>query len=479
MRTRFAPSPTGFLHLGGLRTALFAWLLAKQTNGKFLLRIEDTDQERSVDGAVEAILDGLHWAGLDPEEGVMMVDGKVVEQGSKGPYFQSKRLEMYKKYADELVHKGFAYPCFCTPERLDEMRKGQEARHQPPMYDRTCCKLTKEEADARIAAGERHVIRMKVPHEETITYDDDIRGTVSFKGHTVDDQVLIKGDGFPTYHMAHVVDDHFMEIDLVLRGEEWLASVPKHLLLFRFLEWTPPRYAHVPLILNKDRSKLSKRQNSVAVGDYIAKGYLPEALLNFMALLGWNPGTEEEVLSIAELTDKFSLERVQKAGAVFDEEKLMWLQGQWMRKMDKAEFAKRVQELVPAAAGDAHFERKAELIQDRITFLHEAPAMVSFFYERPTASMELIANPKQKVTLELVPEIFDVLEKVLSDVSDWNDQSILAAVKAALGDKWKLGQLLWPLRSVLTGQEYSPGATEVAAVLGKEETLERLRKAKN
>ncbi len=477
MRTRFAPSPTGFLHLGGLRTALFAWLLAKQTKGKFLLRIEDTDQERSVEGAVEAILNGLHWAGLDPEEGVMMVDGKVVQQGSKGPYFQSERLEMYKKYADELVHKGFAYPCFCTPERLDEMRKGQEARHQPPMYDRTCCKLTKEESDARIAAGERHVIRMKIPHEETISYDDDIRGTVSFKGHTVDDQVLIKGDGFPTYHMAHVVDDHFMEIDLVLRGEEWLASVPKHLLLFRFLEWTPPRYAHVPLILNKDRSKLSKRQNSVAVGDYIEKGYLPEALLNFMALLGWNPGTEEEVLSIPELIDKFNLERVQKAGAVFDEEKLMWLQGQWMRKMDKTEFAKRVQELVPAAKDDAHFTRKAELIQDRITFLHEAPAMVSFFYERPTASMELIANTKQKVTPEMVPEILDVLEKVLSDVSDWNDQAILAAVKAALADKWKLGQLLWPLRSVLTGQEYSPGATEVAAVLGKEETMARLAAA--
>lgn len=480
MRTRFAPSPTGFLHLGGLRTALFAWLLAKQTKGKFLLRIEDTDQERSVEGAVEAILEGLHWAGLVPEEGVVMRDGKVGQEGSKGPYFQSQRLDLYKKYADELVHKGFAYHCFCTPERLDQMRKDQEVRHQAPMYDRTCCKLEREEIERRIAAGERRVIRMKVPHEETISYEDEIRGAMSFKGHTVDDQVLIKGDGFPTYHLAHVVDDHHMEIDLVLRGEEWLSSTPKHLLLFRFLEWQPPRYAHVPLILNKDRSKLSKRQNSVAVSDYMQKGYLPEALLNFMALLGWNPGTEEEVLTMDELIDKFTLERVQKAGAVFDEEKLMWLQGQWMRKMDKAEFAKRVQELVPEAKDDAHFARKAELIQDRITFLHEAPAMIQFFYARPSVSMELIANAKQKVTPKLVPEILTVLESLLSGISDgeWNDQAILAAVKSALGDKWKLGQLLWPLRSVLTGQEYSPGATEVAGVLGKEETMGRLNKAK-
>ncbi len=429
---------------------------------------------------MEAILEGLQWAGLLPEEGVVLRNGAVLQEGSKGPYFQSERLELYKKYADELVHKGFAYPCFCTQERLEQMRKDQETRHQAPMYDRLCCRLSKEEASARIAAGERHVIRMKIPHEETISYEDDIRGLVSFKGHTVDDQVLIKGDGFPTYHMAHVVDDHFMEIDLVLRGEEWLASVPKHLLLFRFLEWAPPRYAHVPLILNKDRSKLSKRQNSVAVSDYITKGYLPEALLNFLALLGWNPGTEEEVLSVNELVDKFTLERVQKAGAVFDEEKLQWLQGQWMRKMDKSVFAKRVQELVPESKDDAHFARKAELIQDRITFLHEAPAMIKFFYERPTASMELIANAKQKVTPEMIPEILSVLESVLSGISesDWNDQNILAAVKGALGDKWKLGQLLWPLRSVLTGQEYSPGATEVAGVLGKTETLERLAAAK-
>ena len=479
MRTRFAPSPTGFLHLGGLRTALFAWLLARQTNGKFLLRVEDTDQERSVAGAVEAILEGLHWAGLNPEEGVLMLDGVVTEQGSKGPYFQSKRLELYKKYADELVHKGFAYPCFCTQERLEQMRKDQEARHQAPMYDRLCCKLSHEESTKRIAAGERHVIRMKIPHEETISFEDDIRGLVSFKGHTVDDQVLLKGDGFPTYHLAHVVDDHLMEIDLVLRGEEWLSSLPKHLLLFRFLEWQAPRYAHVPLILNHDRSKLSKRQNSVAVSDYIAKGYLPEALLNFLALLGWNPGTEEEVLTLNDLIDKFTLDRVQKAGAVFDEEKLQWLQGQWMRKMDKTLFAKRIQELVPESKDDAHFGKKAELIQDRITFLHEAPAMIKFFYERPTASMELIANAKQKVTPEMVPEILSTLEQLLSGISDaeWNDQKILSEVKAACGEKYKLGQLLWPLRSVLTGQQYSPGATEVAGVLGKKETLERLKMA--
>lgn len=478
MRTRFAPSPTGFLHLGGLRTALFAYLLAKQTKGKFLLRIEDTDQERSVEGAIEAILEGLHWAGLDPEEGVVMKNGVITQEGSKGPYKQSERLALYKKYADELVHKGFAYHCFCTPERLEKMRKDQEQRHQAPMYDRTCCKLSREEVDAKIAAGERNVIRMKIPHEELITFDDDIRGPLEFKGHTVDDQVLLKGDGFPTYHLAHVVDDHFMEIDLVLRGEEWLSSLPKHLLLFRFLEWQAPRYAHVPLILNKDRTKLSKRQSSVAVGDYIAKGYLPEALLNFLALLGWNPGTTQELFSIEELIEQFSLERVQKAGAVFDEEKLMWLQGQWMRKIPLDQFAEHIRPLVPAASGDKDFAKKAALIQDRVTFFAEAPKMLTFFYEAPTASLELIANAKQKVTADVLPEILDCLEKILSELPTWGDQEILAAVKAACGEKWKLGQLLWPLRSILTGEPFSPGATEVAAMLGKEETLKRIANAR-
>lgn len=480
MRTRFAPSPTGFLHLGGLRTALFAWLLAKQSKGQFLLRIEDTDQARSVDGAIEAILDGLHWAGLEPQEGVMMQGGVLLQSGSKGPYKQSERLPLYRQHADFLLQHGHAYHCFCTPERLDQMRKDQEARHQAPMYDRTCLRLSKEEVEKRIAAGERHVVRLKVPREQTIECEDDIRGHLSFQGSTVDDQVLLKGDGFPTYHLAHVVDDHFMEIDLVLRGEEWLSSLPKHVILFNAFGWTAPRFAHVSLILNKDRSKLSKRQNSVAVSDYIARGFLPEALLNFLALLGWNPGTTQELFTKEELIEQFSLERVQKAGAVFDEEKLMWLQGQWMRKIPLADFAKKIHPLVPEAANDKDFEKKAALIQERITFFPEAPDMLKFFYERPVPSMELIANTKQKVTPELAPKIFEALEKILSPIpeSNWKHEAILGAVKNSLGTEWKLGQLLWPLRAVLTGREYSPGAVEVAEILGKGETMKRVENAK-
>ncbi len=483
MRTRFAPSPTGFLHVGGLRTALYAYLVAKQQKGTFLLRIEDTDQERSVPGAVESILRCMRWAGIQPEEGVMMEGTTVVQRGSKGPYIQSERHAqgLYRTHADALVSKGVAYPCFCTAERLDAMRKEQEARKQAPMYDRLCLKLPKEEVAKRIAAGEKHVIRMKAPHERTITFDDEIRGTVKFQGHTIDDQVLLKSDGFPTYHLAHVVDDHFMEIDMVLRGEEWLSSLPKHLLLFEWLGWTAPRYAHVPLLLNKDRTKLSKRQNAVSVEEYIEKSYMPEALLNFLALLGWNPGTTEELFSLEELIKQFSLARVQKAGAVFDTEKLDWLQGQWIRRIPLQEFTERIRPIVaerfPQAATDAGLEAKAGLIQGRVTFFPEAREMLAFFYEQPRPSVEILCNEKQKVTPETLHRCLSVVRGVLEGIAEkeWSSDRILAEVRGVLErESLKLGQLLWPLRAALTGLPFSPGATEVAAALGKEESLRRL-----
>jgi nondiscriminating glutamyl-tRNA synthetase len=476
--------------VGGLRTCLFSWLLARQTKGTFLLRIEDTDQERSVPGAVENILRALRWAGLEPDEGVMMAEGKVVQEGEKGPYVQSERMAqgLYKKYAEELVQNGHAYPCFCTSERLEQMRKRQEAAKQAPMYDRTCLALAPEEVKRRLDAGEPHVIRMKVPRERLIAFEDKIRGTVRFQGHTVDDQVLLKSDGFPTYHLAHAVDDHLMGIDMVVRGEEWLSSLPKHLLLFEFLGWQPPAYAHVPLLLNKDRTKLSKRQNAVAVEEYIQKGYLPEALLNFLALLGWNPGTTQEIFSLPELTAAFSLERVQKAGAVFDTEKLDWLQGQWMRKIPLEEFAERVRppvaEKYPDAAEDKTFMKKAALIRERITFFAEAPEMLGFFYAEPEVTMELLANEKQKVTREILPRAFEIIEETLKDVpeKEWTHERLLAAFQGKAKETgMKLGQLLWPLRVALTGRAYSPGATEVAAAIaeerGRKAVLERIRKA--
>lgn len=486
MRTRFPPSPTGFLHVGGLRTALYNYLLAKQTDGTFVLRIEDTDQARSVPGAVENFINALHWAGIDATEGVLLKDGAVTEEGKFGPYFQSKRLDIYKKYADELIAKGHAYHCFCTAERLDQMRKAQEAQKKAPMYDRTCCRLEKSEVDAKLKAGEPHVIRMKVPHERTITFTDDIRGKVSFQAHTVDDQVLMKSDGFPTYHLAHVVDDHLMEMDLVMRGEEWLSSLPKHLLLFEFLGWKPPRYAHVSLLLNADRSKLSKRQNSVSVDEYINKGYLPEALVNFLALLGWNPGTTQEIFTMEELVKAFSLERVQKAGAIFDLQKLDWIQGQWMRKMPVEQFADRILPMVstvfPHAAKDDGFVKKAGLVQERVLFFPEATEMLRFFYEEPTPTVDILANEKQKVKKEDLPAILELDEKILNAIPDaeWKAERLLAEVKIEVGKgTWKLGQLLWPLRAALTGLPFSPGAVEVAEVLGKAKTMERLNRSKN
>jgi len=492
MRTRFAPSPTGFLHVGGLRTALYAYLLAKQSDGKFILRIEDTDQERSVPGAIENILRTLHWASLHPDEGVMMRNGVIVQEGGKGPYIQSERLPLYKKYAEELIESGLAYYAFDTKEELDQMRNEMaQDGIAAPRYDasarmrmKNALTMSKEEVHMRLEKGDPYVIRMKVEPNQLITFEDEIRGKLEFQGKTVDDQVLLKGDGFPTYHLAHVVDDHLMDIQMIIRGEEWLSSLPKHLLLFQYFGWKEPRYAHVPLLLNKDKSKLSKRQGDVAAEDYIKKGYLPEALLNFLALLGWNPGTTQELFSLQELTDAFSLDRVQKGGAIFDTEKLDWLQGQWMRKMPLEEFTKRIWSLVAAeyaqAKNDAKFSEKAALIQERITFFKEAPEMLRFLYREPEFNIEIITNKKQKVTKENLPEIIDLLIENLNQIGSdtWNESVIKMTLENASVKQLKKGQMLWPLRAVLTGLPYSPGAYEVAALLGKETTLKRLEAAR-
>ncbi len=482
MRTRFAPSPTGSLHIGGLRTALFSWLIAKKHGGTFFLRIEDTDRTREVEGASERFVHTLTWAGLAPDEGVTVdAAGHIAQKGEYGPYFQSERLPTYKTYADQLVEKGHAYPCFCTAERLDGMRERQMSMKQAPMYDRTCLHLAKDEVAARIAAGEAHVIRLLVPRTETISFVDEIYGKLEFKGAVIDDQVLIKSDGFPTYHLAHVVDDHLMKTDMVVRGEEWVSSLPKHLILFKAFGWAPPKFAHVPLLLNADRSKLSKRQNDVSTEHYIEKGYLKEALINFLALLGWNPGTEQDLFSLDELIAAFSIDRVQKSGAIFDLKKLDWLQGQWMRKIPPAEFVRRIETEVfarhPAAKKDSHFAAKAALVQERITFFAEAPEAFTYFYEEPTVAKELLMNEKQGVTAENLPKILALLTETLTAVDEksWTIDGLKEILfKVAETHAMKKGQILWPLRAALTGQQFSPGAFEVASELGKAKTLERL-----
>lgn len=494
MRTRFAPSPTGMLHVGGLRTALFAYLIAQQTDGTFLLRIEDTDREREVEGATEAILRVLHWAGIDPQEGVIMENGAIAQKGDKGPYIQSERLELYAQYAKQLLESGHAYYAFDTKEDIERMREEESKAGNPsPKYDASMrmrmvnsLTLSPEETQAKLDAGEPYVVRLKVDPEKTVRCDDLVRGKVEYKGHVIDDQVLLKSDGFPTYHLACVVDDHLMNIDLVLRGEEWLPSLPKHLLLYEAFGWDTPQFAHVSLLLNKSGGKLSKRQNDVAAEDYIEKGYLPEAILNFLVLLGWNPGSAQELFSLEEMINEFSVERIQKSGAVFDIEKLDWLQGQWMRKMSAAEFADRILPIVaqvhPSAKEDAGFSEKAQLIQERITFFSEAPEMLSYYYSEPAFDMEIVANKKQKVTPDILPSIVESLSETLNAISenDWNEETLKDALLALAKEReWKNGQVFWPLRAILTGLPYSPGAYEVAVALGKQTTLLRLNAAKD
>ena len=494
------------LHVGGLRTALFNYLLAKQNGGTFIVRIEDTDQERSVDGAVENILETLHWAGLEPDEGVFLDNGVVAQKGDKGSYIQSERLEIYKEHAQKLIDSEHAYYAFDTKEEIDRMREeGQKAGNPAPKYDlavrmrmRNSLTMTPEEVEKAIANEEPYVIRLKIPENRTIEVNDEIRGKVEFKSHTVDDAVLLKSDGFPTYHLANVVDDHMMEIDLVLRGEEWLPSLPKHVLLYEAFGWDAPKFAHVPLLLNQGGGKLSKRQGDVAASAFIDKGYLPEVMINFLVLLGWNPGSTEEIFSLEDLVKEFSLERIQKGGAVFDTEKLDWLQGQWMRKMPPKEFAERIRPIVSEKYSDAEkdddFASKAALIQERITFFTRAPEMLSFFYEEPKFDMELVASKKQKVTHKDLPIILDFLIDSLSSIpnEEWRENLIANVLGASnvgqfatkskdgvdLSTCLKRGQYLWPMRAILTGLPFSPGAFEVAETLGKDETLKRLQIAK-
>ncbi|MEW6654905.1 MAG: glutamate--tRNA ligase, partial [Bacteroidota bacterium] len=315
IRVRFAPSPTGYLHVGGLRTALYNFLFARKNNGKFILRIEDTDRNRYVEGAIENLIASLKWCGLEYDEG-------PDKEGRFGPYMQSQRLDLYKKLADELIEKGHAYYCFCTPERLKQLREEQEKQKLPQAkYDKHCLSLSKSDIEEKLASKIPHVVRLNVIPNQKIIFDDVIRKRVEFDSGNVDDQVLIKSDGYPTYHLANVVDDHLMQISHVIRGEEWLSSTPKHVLLYDSFGWERPTFAHLPLLLNPDKSKLSKRQGDVAVEDYRDKGYLQEALVNFVALLGWNAGDDKEFYFIDELIESFSLERVNNSGAVFDLEK--------------------------------------------------------------------------------------------------------------------------------------------------------------
>ena len=337
VRVRFAPSPTGFVHIGSLRTALYNYLFAKKMGGEYILRVEDTDQTRLVDGAIENMLTGMAWGGVNHTEGVVLDEnGNITQKGEYGPYVQSERLDIYKDYISQLLDNGQAYYCFCTKERLDEVREKQKEAGETPKYDGHCRDLTKEEVEAKIAAGVPHVIRLRLPENHVIKFTDLVRGETEFNTNDLDDQVLIKTDGFPTYHFAVVVDDHLMKITHVIRGEEWVSSTPKHVYLYEAFGWEAPTFVHLPNILNSEKKKLSKRHGDVAVEDFKKKGYLPEGLINYVALVGWSPEDNQEIFSMEELENSFSVERVSKSGGVFDTEKLNWVNQHYIKDADDA-----------------------------------------------------------------------------------------------------------------------------------------------
>ncbi|MDQ5890402.1 MAG: glutamyl-tRNA synthetase [Candidatus Dependentiae bacterium] len=472
IRTRFAPSPTGYLHVGGLRTALYAYLLAKKHGGQFLLRIEDTDQTRLVEGATENIIEALRWAGIDFDEG----PGKG---GPCGPYIQSHRLEIYMKHALELIAAGHAYHCFCSSERLDELRARQTANKLPPAYDKHCRNLSPAELEEKLATERKSVIRMKVPLEGEMTFSDLIRGPVTFGYKVVDDQVLIKSDGFPTYHLAVVIDDHYMKISHVIRGEEWLSSTPKHILLYEYFGWDAPQFAHLPLLLNSDRSKLSKRQGDVAVEDYRQKGYLPEALVNFIAFLGWNPGDTREFFTLEELIKEFSLACVGKAGAIFNLEKLDWLNGQYIQRMPTRELVSRIKPLIAARElpfkNDEYLEQVVELLKERVTVLPDFLTNGAYFFDAPTHyDTAIVAKAWQPDTAQYIKEMLNVFESIQS----FDAVSLEHAMREYTKNKnITMGRLIQPLRLALSGVGQGPSLYHMMALFGKEETRNRCLEA--
>lgn len=481
-RVRFAPSPTGYLHIGGLRTALYNFLYAKKTGGDYFLRIEDTDQKRLVEGAVEKLLESLQWAGIGHNEGVIFDKHRNIgERGELGPYVQSKRLEIYQKYAHELVKKGKAYYCFCTPERLDSLRAVQEQAKLAPAYDKLCLHaVSREVAEERVKNGEKYCIRFDIPETGETAFEDAVRGKISFANKNLDDFVLLKSDGYPTYHLAHVIDDHLMKTTLVFRGEEWLPSTPKHILLFEAFGWEPPQYAHPCVILNKKTSKkLSKRDGDVSVEDFRKKGYLPEAVVNFIALLGWNPKTEQEIFSLDELVQKFDLAKLNKAGAIFDQEKLDWMNGVYIREKNIKELVELCRPYLDRYKDkltDEYLEKIIVVERERMKKLADISENTEFYFDAPEVDLAML---KWK---EMSDEgLRKSLEKSLGIIgeigeTEWELENLKNKLMGAADSKNR-GELLWPLRVALTGKEKSPSPWEVAWVIGYKESVKRTKTA--
>jgi glutamyl-tRNA synthetase len=500
VRVRFAPSPTGGLHLGGVRTVLYNYLFARQHGGDFIVRIEDTDQSRYVAGAEEYIFETLKWCGLSPDE-------SAVHGGSAGPYRQSERKELYRQYAETLVQKGVAYYAFDTAQELDEMRNRLRNDVNPnPQYDhsvrlhmRNSLSLSGEETDALLQQHTPHVIRIRMPEGETVTFSDAIRGVVSFDTSTIDDKVLLKADGMPTYHLAVVVDDHLMQISHAFRGEEWLPSAPVHILLWRYLfgEAAMPQWAHLPLILGPN-GKLSKRDGAKygfpvfamnwqdpktgeTTEGFREQGFLPEAFINMLAILGWNDGSEQEVFSLDELVQKFSIEKVHKGGARFDFEKAKWFNHEWIKKLDASHYATAVKKVFEnnglVVKDDVYFQKVLNLVKDRCTLLPDFWQQAYFFFKAPT---DIDITPVRVKWSKEKSAFMKTFSVALHSISDWNAVSIETLFKQlAEQASIKPGELQLPLRLMLVGGKFGPPVFDIAAILGKDETVERIHFALN
>lgn len=480
VRTRFAPSPTGDVHIGGIRTALYCFLWARHNNGKFVLRIEDTDQARLVEGSIEGMIDALTRMGLTPDEGPQ-------HDGGCGPYIQSHRLPIYTERLHKLVEEGTAYYCFCTAERLDALRTEQEELKLPPRYDGHCRHVPLEEARERIEKWEKYTIRLKVPKGEKIVFNDVIRGRIEFNTSEVDDCVLMKSDGIPTYHGAVVIDDHLMGITHVMRGEEWISSIPKQVLTARALGITLPEYAHMPNILGADGKKLSKRTGDTSAEIYLEKGYLPEALLNFIALLGWHPKSDQEILSMDELIEKFDIHDIHKAGAVLDPIKLDWMNGEYIKALSTEELHTKLSiylhkyenEFFTTVYSKADWSMNEKILNElkgRMKRFNEYRELTKFFYGAAQIRTDLLVNPKMKIeSLEDARASLELGRNILANTDFSTLDTIKAPLVAAIAEAGKKnGQVLWPIRVALSGEEFSPGAFELAYILGKEKSIERI-----
>ena len=476
VRTRIAPSPTGYMHIGNLRTALWDYFLAKQHNGQFVIRIEDTDQKRLVEGAVEVLLTTLQKLGLPHDEGpILLADGSLGSKGDRGPYVQSARLHIYQPYVQQLLDAGHAYYCFCSAERLEQMRAAQTAVKQTPKYDRLCLRLSREEIAEKIANGEPKVVRLKIP-DGTSVFTDAIRGKISFNNNDVDDQVLVKTNGFPTYHLAVVIDDHLMAITHVLRGEEWLPSTPKQIILHAMLGWDMPVYAHVPLLLNPDKKKLSKRQGDVSVEDFLAKGYLPSALLNFVATLGFNPTADQEIFSQEQLIASFDLSKVNKSGAVLNLEKLDWMNHHYLNLLNEDDLFAAAQSFLGDLADQPKAKRACYVERTRVNRLTELrQAILPYLTKTDYAAETLVWK---KADSSDARQHLNALRELLANLNEnafTTIQLLEEAIKEYIASKGAgNGNVLWPLRVALSGLEKSASPFEFLWVLGREESLARL-----